>query len=52
MKNFDRQYRLIAGQAGAQGFQIGDGSTPLRIAFSLQKTDKKAQNTGDRKSVV
>ena len=46
MKNFDRQYRLMAGQAGAQGFQIGGGSMPLHIAFSFQKTDKKAQNTG------
>ncbi len=46
MKNFDRQYRLTAGQAGQTGFQIGDGQNPLHISFSFQKTDLQAQNTG------
>ena len=45
-RNFDRQYRMIAGQAGATGFSIGDGTAPLHIAFSLQKTDLETQNTG------
>lgn len=46
MKNFDRQYRLTAGQAGQAGFQIGDGDTPLHIAFSFQQADLQTQNTG------
>ena len=37
MKNFDRQYRLSAGQAGAAGFEIGGGSRPLHISFSVEK---------------
>lgn len=46
MKNFDRQYRLTAGQAGRVGFEIGSGPAPLHISFSLQKADLKSQNTG------
>lgn len=46
MANFDRQYRLSAGQAGQTGFQIGDGHpVPLRISFSVQKSDLQSQNT-------
>ena len=49
-KNFDRQYRLSAGKAGKQGFEIGAISEtqprPLHISFSLQKTDLETQNTG------
>lgn len=49
-KNFDRQYRLAAGKAGKQGFEIGAISDtqprPLHISFSLQKTDLETQNTG------
>lgn len=48
--NFDRQYRLAAGQAGSTGFEIG-GTTlsqpiPLHINFALQKTDLETPNTG------
>lgn len=47
MKNFDRQYRLSAGQAGQVGFEIGaDKPVPLHISFSIQKADLQAQNTG------
>lgn len=45
MKNFDRQYRLIAGQAGAEGFMIGGGSRPLHISFAIEKADTDSQNT-------
>lgn len=44
--NFDRQYRLSAGQAGKVGFEIGgDKPTPLHISFSVQKADLQSQNT-------
>lgn len=46
MKNFDRQYRLSAGPAGGTGFEVGSGDNPLHIAFSFQRTDLNAQNTG------
>lgn len=46
MKNFDRQYRLSAGQAGQTGFEIGaDKPVPLHVAFSIQKADLQSQNT-------
>lgn len=49
-QNFDRQYRLAAGQAGGTGFEIGETSktqpVPLHINFSLQKSDLETQNTG------
>ncbi len=48
--NFDRQYRLAAGSAGGAGFEIGETSksqpVPLRVSFSLQKSDLETQNTG------
>lgn len=48
--NFDRQYRLIVGQGGNTGFEIGAVSdscpTPLHVSFSLQKSDLETQNTG------
>lgn len=47
---FDRQYRLSCGPAGKKGFEIGatvaGQPVPLRINFSLQKTDLETQNTG------
>lgn len=46
MQNFDRQYRLTAGQAGQAGFEIGGGTTPLHVSFSFQRADLKSQNTG------
>ena len=45
-ENFDRQYRLIAGQAGAKGFEVGGGRNPLHISFSMEKSDLESQNTG------
>lgn len=49
-QNFDRQYRLSAGQAGGTGFEIGETSkaqpVPLHVNFSLQKSDLETQNTG------
>lgn len=45
MTNFDRQYRLSAGQAGSTGFLIGNGQRPLHIAFSVEKADTDSQNT-------
>lgn len=47
MKNFDRQYRFSAGQAGQAGFEIGgETPVPLHVSFSFQKTDLQSQNTG------
>ena len=50
LMNFNREYRLSAGQAGKQGFEIGHKSlqqpVPLHIAFSLQKADLQTPNTG------
>ena len=49
-KNFDRQYRLIVGQGGSIGFELGgtskNSTVPLHISFSLQKSDLETQNTG------
>ena len=45
MKNFDRQYRLAAGKAGSQGFEIGGDSRPLHISFSVEKADTDSANT-------
>lgn len=45
MKNFDRQYRLSAGVAGATGFEIGAGSMPLHVSFSCEKADTSSSNT-------
>lgn len=49
-ENFNRQYRLSAGSAGATGFEIGETSAsqpvPLHIEFSIQKSDLETQNTG------
>lgn len=45
MKNWDRQYRLSAGQAGSTGFEIGEGSRPLHISFSCERADTDSSNT-------
>ena len=45
MKNFDRQYRLAAGKAGSQGFEIGGDPRPLHISFSVEKADTDSANT-------
>ena len=50
MTNFDRQYRLSAGQAGKPtGFEVG-ATTPespiaLHISFSIEKADTETPNT-------
>ncbi len=43
MENFDRQYRLSFGN-GTSAFEIGDGTNPLRISFSVDKADTTTQN--------
>lgn len=44
--NFDRQYRLSAGQAGQTGFEIGgETPVPLHVSFSVQRTDLTSPNT-------
>lgn len=45
MQNWDRQYRLSAGQAGQAGFEIGQGNRPLHISFSVEKADTDSANT-------
>ena len=46
---FDRQYRLMAGVAGAVGFTVGEPTsphnTPLHISFSVERTDSQTLNT-------
>ncbi len=45
--NFDRQYRVTIGQAGKEGFTIGEGyPQALHVEFSFEKTDLETQNTG------
>lgn len=50
LENFDRQYRIIAGPAGAAGFEIGEATpsqpVPLHISFSFEKADLSTQNNG------
>lgn len=45
MRNWDRQYRLSAGQAGSTGFEIGQGARPLHISFSIERADTESANT-------
>lgn len=48
MEQWNRQYRLAAGQAGSTGFMIGsetDGRS-LHISFDLEKSDTQSSNTG------
>lgn len=45
MRNWDRQYRLSAGQAGSTGFEIGQGDRPLHISFSIERADTESANT-------
>ncbi len=48
-ENFDRQYRLKCGVAGAVGFEIGQPASPhnkaLHISFSLERTDSATLNS-------
>ena len=48
MEQWDRQYRLSAGQPGSTGFMIGSESSgrSLHISFSLEKSDTQSSNTG------
>ena len=42
--NYDRQYRFAAGIG--TGFEVGDSpSYPIHISFSIEKTEKEAENT-------
>lgn len=47
---FDRQFRMAAGQPGKTGFEIGEmkdpTEIPLNIEFSFEKTDLSTQNNG------
>lgn len=48
--NFNRSYRVAAGKAGQQGFEVGaDGPgqpIPLHVDFSFEKSDLTSQNNG------
>lgn len=45
MQNWDRQYRLSAGKAGSKGFEIGSGTRPLHISFSVERADTESANS-------
>lgn len=45
MKNFNRQYRMSAGQASSIGFEIGGEENPLHISFSCEKADTESSNS-------
>lgn len=48
--NFNRQFRLSAGQSGAVGFELGEVTkacpVPPHVSFSFEKSDLETQNTG------
>lgn len=48
MRQWKREYRLVAGVPGSEGFEIGSSSDgrPLHISFSLEKSDAQSSNTG------
>ncbi len=48
MRQWKREYKLLAGVPGKEGFEIGNSSNgrPLHISFSLEKSDAQASNTG------
>lgn len=46
MKNFDRQYRLVAGVPGRPGFEVGGTSPPLHVSFAIEKTDGEEPDMG------
>lgn len=45
MKNFDRQYRLSAGQSGSAGFEIGGEARDIHISFSVERADTNSANS-------
>ena len=49
MRNFKREYRLIAGLTGTMGFEVGevDATTgrSLRIVFNVERGDSESNNT-------
>lgn len=46
--NWDRQYRILAGVPGSEGFEIGNPAMgrPLHVTFSFEKADTESSNTG------
>lgn len=48
MRQWKREFRLVAGVRGKKGFEIGSESAgrPLHISFSLEKSDTQSSNTG------
>lgn len=48
MKQWKREYKLVAGVRGEEGFKIesAGASRPLHISFDLEKSDTQSSNTG------
>lgn len=48
MKQWKREYKLIAGMRGEEGFKIesAGAARPLHISFDLEKSDTQSSNTG------
>lgn len=48
MRQWKREFRLVAGVRGKKGFEIGSETQgrPLHISFSLEKSDTQSSNTG------
>ena len=49
MLNWDREYRVVAGVPGSEGFEIGakgESGRALRVHFSCEKTNTMASNSG------
>lgn len=48
MRQWLREFRLVAGVRGKKGFEIGSESAgrPLHISFNLEKSDTQSSNTG------
>lgn len=46
--NWDRQYSMMCGVAGQNGFEIGNSTNgrPLHINFEIEKSDTRSANTG------
>ena len=48
MANWIRDYRIIAGVPGTEGFEIGEmfRGRALHVSFDLEKSDTQSSNTG------
>lgn len=48
MKQWKREYKLVAGPRGSEGFKIesGGASRPLHLSFDFEKSDTQSSNTG------